>query len=201
MYAILPGLLTGFSIITAIGAQNLFVIRQGLARENVFIVAVVCSISDVILIIVGVSGLGKIIGTHKNLLEFIRWFGVAFLLFYAFRTFAKVLGKNDYNLKASTTNGVIKCIINSLVLSFFNPHVLLDNVFLIGGISTEYKSNKWYFALGAMQSCVFWLFFLGFGAMYFAKYIHNRILWKILDSTITVVLISAAIFLAFHKFN
>ena len=200
MFAIIPGLLAGLSLIIAIGAQNAFVIRQGLTKKFVLLTVLICAISDALLIALGASGLGALIKSNKNILEFVRWFGVAYLLWFAFKSAKSALKKEVLNSAGEASADRKSVILTVLALTFLNPHVYLDTVILLGSISNQFGPDKWFFCIGAMLASFIWFTAIGFGAKSASKFMSRPIFWKILDSLIAVVMLSIATFLAFYNF-
>jgi L-lysine exporter family protein LysE/ArgO len=200
MFAIIPGLLAGFSLIIAIGAQNAFVIRQGLTKKFVLLTVLICAFSDAILIALGASGLGALIKSNKNILEFVRWFGVIYLLWFAFKSAKSVLNKEVLNSAGEASADRKSVILTVLALTFLNPHVYLDTVILLGSISNQFGTDKWFFVIGAMLASFIWFTAIGFGAKSASRFMSQPIFWKILDSIIALVMVSIAAFLAFYNF-
>jgi L-lysine exporter family protein LysE/ArgO len=200
MFAIIPGLLAGFSLIIAIGAQNAFVIRQGLTKKYVLLTVLICAFSDAILIALGASGLGALIKSNKNILEFVRWFGVIYLLWFAFKSAKSVLKKEVLNSAGEASANRKSVILTVLALTFLNPHVYLDTVILLGSISNQFGTDKWFFVIGAMLASFIWFTAIGFGAKSASRFMSQPIFWKILDSIIALVMVSIAAFLAFYNF-
>ena len=200
MFAIIPGLLAGFSLIIAIGAQNAFVIRQGLTKKFVLLTVLICAFSDAILIALGASGLGALIKSNKNILEFVRWFGVIYLLWFAFKSAKSVFKKEVLNSAGEASANRKSVILTVLALTFLNPHVYLDTVILLGSISNQFGTDKWFFVIGAMLASFIWFTAIGFGAKSASRFMSQPIFWKILDSIIALVMVSIAAFLAFYKF-
>lgn len=200
MFAIIPGLLAGLSLIIAIGAQNAFVIRQGLTKKFVLLTVLICAISDALLIALGASGLGALIKTNKNVLEFVRWFGVVYLLWFAFKSAKSALKKEILSSAGEASADRKSVILTVLGLTFLNPHVYLDTVILLGSISNQFGSDKWFFALGATLASFIWFTAIGFGAKSASRFMSRPIFWKILDSIIAAVMLSIAAFLAFYNF-
>lgn len=200
MLAILPGLLTGFSLIIAIGAQNAFVIRQGLRREHVLLIVLICAISDAVLILVGTGGLGRLIQGNETALEIIRWFGVGYLTWFGLRSLRSAF-KNQ-SLQVGEILGVKASVVarTALALTFLNPHVYLDTVILLGSVANQFEDDKWFFALGACISSFIWFTTIGFGARSASRYMSKPIFWKILDTVIAMVMFAIAITLAFYNF-
>ena len=201
MIAVLPGFLTGLSLIIAIGAQNAFVIRQGLARSHVLLVVAICAIADTVLIFLGTGGLGTLIQSQPSALEFIRWFGVAYLTWFGIKSVRSVFTADAMNIDGATSASRSTVIASVLGFTLLNPHVYLDTVILLGSISNQFQDDRWYFALGASLGSILWFSTIGFGAQAASRFMTKPIFWKILDSIIAVVMFSVAIFLAFYNFN
>jgi L-lysine exporter family protein LysE/ArgO len=200
MFAIIPGLLAGLSLIIAIGAQNAFVIRQGLTKRFVLLTVLICALSDAILIALGASGLGALIKSNKNVLEFVRWFGVVYLLWFAFRSAKSALKKEVLNSAGEASADRKSVILTVLALTFLNPHVYLDTVILLGSISNQFGPDKWFFCIGAMLASFIWFTAIGFGAKSASRFMSQQIFWKILDSIVAVIMLSIAALLAFYNF-
>ena len=200
MIALIPGFLTGLSLIVAIGAQNAFVIRQGLLRSHVLLIVIVCSLSDALLIVLGTGGLGKIVQSHPDLLTFIRWFGVAYLSWFGVKSLRSAFRENQLLATGQAEVSWKRILTTVLALTYLNPHVYLDTVIFVGSIANQFESNKWYFALGAYSASVLWFSSIGFGARAASRFMSKPIFWRILDSTIALVMFSIAATLAFYKF-
>jgi L-lysine exporter family protein LysE/ArgO len=198
--AFLPGLLTGLSLIIAIGAQNAFVIRQGLTKKHVLLVVAICAISDALLILLGVAGLGALISGLPWLLEVIRWFGVAYLTWFGIRSI-----RSAFKTQALDASGVQSASAKTVVLSvlgftFLNPHVYLDTVILLGSIGNQFGPDKWWFALGGAVASILWFSSIGFGARAASRFMAKPVFWKVLDLLIAAVMFGIAILLAFYTF-
>lgn len=200
MIALLPGFLTGLSLIIAIGAQNAFVIKQGLLRQHVFLIVLICAISDAVLIFLGTGGLGALVQSNQGLLEVIRWFGVAYLTWFGIKSVKSAFTNQSLEASESPTVSALKVATTALALTWLNPHVYLDTVILLGSVANQFDSDRWYFAIGASVASVLWFTVIGFGARAASKYMSRPIFWKILDSLIAVVMFSIAITLAFFNF-
>lgn len=201
MLAFLPGLLTGLSLIIAIGAQNAFVIRQGLTRKYVLMVVLVCVISDITLMAAGVAGLGALILQVSWLLEVFRWFGVAYLLWFAYGSIKSAF-KNDSLKTGDNHSGSRKQVLLSvLAMTWLNPHVYLDTVILVGSIANTFKDNAWYFGFGAMLGSVLWFFSIGYSAKAMSGIMSKPSFWKVLDLVIAAVMVTIAGLLAFYRFS
>ena len=200
MIAIVPGFLAGLSLIIAIGAQNAFVIRQGLTKKFVLLTVLICAFSDALLIALGASGLGALIKANKNILEFVRWFGVAYLLWFAFKSARSAFKSGVLNSAGEASADKKSVILTVLGLTFLNPHVYLDTVILLGSISNQFGSDKWFFVTGAIFASFLWFTSIGFGAKSASRFMSRPIFWKILDSLIAVIMLSIAVFLALYDF-
>jgi len=201
MNAVIPGLLTGLSLIVAIGAQNAFVLRQGLLKKHVLVMVLICAISDATLIILGVFGLGALISALPWLLEVIRWVGVAFLIWYGSTSLRRFMKNESLKAAESGSRNLKQTVLTTLALTFLNPHVYLDTVIFIGGIANQFGDQKWFFALGAVTASFVWFFSLGFGASKASVLVSKPAFWKILDVFIAAVMYSLAITLAVAKLN
>ena len=201
MNAILPGLLTGLSLIIAIGAQNAFVLRQGLTRKYIIPVLLICSFSDALLISLGTAGLGALIQAIPLLLEILRWLGVAYLTWFGISAVRKVLAKDSLHLTDESSVTLKQTVLMTLGFTFLNPHVYLDTVIFLGSIANQFGDNRWYFALGAMLASFIWFFSLGLTASKMAVVMAKPMFWKILDVFIAAVMFSLAINLAVGKLN
>ena len=200
MLAIIPGFLTGLSLIIAIGAQNAFVIRQGLLRQHILLVVAICAISDAVLIFLGTGGLGTLIQGKPSLLEFIRWFGVIYLTWFGIRSLRSAFKSQSLNAGEGAAISKGKIVATCLALTFLNPHVYLDTVILLGSIANQFEDNRWFFAIGGATASLVWFTAIGFGARSASRFMSKPIFWKILDSIIATVMFTIAITLSFYKF-
>jgi L-lysine exporter family protein LysE/ArgO len=191
------GFLLGAGLIIAIGAQNAFVLRQGLRREHVFAVATICWLSDALLIAAGVAGLGRLVKEQPSLLLWITIAGVAFLLTYGAIAFLRAFQPGRLDPAASTTRTLSATLLTALALTFLNPHVYLDTVVLIGGLSARHTGAAAIaFAAGAALASLTWFYGLGFGARLLAPLLARPAAWRILDIGIAIVMWGIAISLA-----
>ncbi|GAA1694679.1 LysE/ArgO family amino acid transporter [Microbacterium sediminicola] len=249
------GLGLGLSLIVAIGAQNLFVLRQGVRREYVFAVAAICALSDAVLIVLGVSGVGLVLQAVPVLVAVVRIAGCIFLVGYgllaakrAWRPSGDALtladdaapstipapgsgsaevagpafvqaespGRGEVGSPAraegaapasaeatapiaaiATRPRLLTVALTCLALTWLNPHVYLDTVFLLGSVAGTYGDQRWWFALGAAVASVIWFFALGFGARYLGRWLGTPTAWRILDAVIAAVMIAIGISLLF----
>ncbi|MFM1995451.1 MAG: hypothetical protein RLZZ610_968 [Actinomycetota bacterium] len=200
MLAFLPGFLTGLSLIIAIGAQNAFVIRQGLTKKHVLLVVLICAVSDALLIFLGVAGLGALISGLPWLLEIIRWFGVAYLSWFGVKALMSAFKTQSLDASGVQSASAKTVVLSVLGFTFLNPHVYLDTVILLGSIGNQFGPDKWWFAIGGAVASLVWFSSIGFGAKAASRFMSKPIFWKVLDSLIALVMFSIAIMLAFYTF-
>ena len=196
----LSGLGTGAGLIIAIGAQNAFVLRQGLLRQHVLPVVLVCIGGDILCICAGVAGMGALIRTNEWLLEFFRWGGALFLTVYGISAARRAAsGNGSMEISEVGACSFMKAITSCLAFTFLNPHVYLDTVVLLGSIAAQYGEDlKWTFASGALTASVLWFTGLGFGARLLLPIFQNRKAWRILDTLIALVMWAIALTLVFN---
>lgn len=195
MSTFLIGFALGLSLIMAIGAQNAFVLKQGLVKQHVFWVCLICATSDAMLIYAGVFGLGQWIESHPNFVLWMKYFGATFLILYGLRNLISALKGSTGLLPTERTPRALKSIILlCLGFTWLNPHVYLDTVGLLGSISAQY-SNKYAFACGAMSASFIFFFSLGYGARLLRPFFAKPKAWQILEGFIAMVMFSLAILL------
>lgn len=196
----LSGLGTGAGLIIAIGAQNAFVLRQGLLRQHVLPAVLVCIGGDILCICAGVAGMGALIRTNEWLLEFFRWGGALFLTVYGISAARRAAsGNGSMEISEVGAGSLMKAITSCLAFTFLNPHVYLDTVVLLGSIAAQYgKDLKWTFASGALTASVLWFTGLGFGARLLLPIFQNPKAWRILDTLIALVMWAIALTLVFN---
>ena len=196
--AAVQGFLLGLSLILAIGAQNAFVLRQGLRREHVLAVVAVCALSDAVLIIAGVAGFGVVSNAVPWLAGAMRWAGVAFLVVYgALRFMAALQGGAALNPSADAAVPLARVVTTCLILTWANPHVYLDTMGLIGSISTHYVPHQAWFAFGAVLASLSFFAALGFGARLLAPLFATARAWVILEIVVGLTMWVIAAGLAF----
>ena len=199
--ALITGFFTGMSLIVAIGAQNAFVIKQGLLRSHVTLVVFVCSLSDALLIILGTGGLGTIIQSRPDLLDVIRWFGVIYLTWFGFKSVSSALHNETLTASNQSAESWKKVLLTVLAMTYLNPHVYLDTVIFVGSLANQFESQRWYFALGACIASGIWFSAIGYGARSASHLMSKPLFWRVLDSAIAAIMLTLAITLAFYKFN
>jgi L-lysine exporter family protein LysE/ArgO len=198
MNASFEGLLTGLSLIVAIGAQNAYVLRQGLRRSYVGPVVAVCLVSDFVLIIAGVAGIGVIVQHAGWALLGVRWFGVAFLAWYGLSS-AWRARRPASSLSAARGDSAGKPAVvrRAVALTWLNPHVYLDTVLLLGSVANAHGTpGRWWFAVGACLASSLWFIGLGFGARFAAGLLATPRAWQILDLLIAATMLGIAVKLA-----
>jgi L-lysine exporter family protein LysE/ArgO len=191
------GLLTGLSLIVAIGAQNAYVLRQGLAREHIGLVVAICALSDLVLIAAGVAGIGGVVEHAPWVLDVVRWLGAAFLTWYGVSSLLRA--RRAESLRAAegpaTSRGGVAA--RAFALTWLNPHVYLDTVLLLGTIANhEGPTGRWWFAVGAGLASILWFSGLGFGARYASPLLARPRAWQVLDVLIGLVMLLIAVQLA-----
>ena len=200
MIAFSSGILSGLALIIAIGAQNAFVIRQGLQRQHVLTVVLFCAISDALLIAAGTAGLGKVIESAPEVLEIVRWFGVTYLIFFGLKSLRSAFRHNTLTLEQGNLVSRKRTILTVLGLTFLNPHVYLDTVIFLGSIANQFPTDKWFFSAGAMTASFLWFFFIGFGSKMAARFMVKVVFWKVLDLTVAIIMFTLATYLTFYNF-
>lgn len=184
------GMTMGLSLIVAIGAQNAFVLRQGLRNEHVFAVCLACALSDAILIVVGVTSFGKMATWLPWLDPVMRYGGAAFLIWYGARSVRSALRSTKaLTVGASTERGeLVRTLLACLAITWLNPHVYLDTVVLLGTISTQFPGFEFSFAAGAVAASFLFFFALGYGARWLRPVFAKPSAWRLLEAIIALVM-------------
>ncbi len=189
MNAFLSGMGVGASLIIAIGAQNAFVLAQGLRKNHHISVAFLCAMCDAVLIIIGVMGLGAFIAQSPLLIEVMRWGGAAFLVWYGYKNFKNLFTDHQLSKKNLDHTNKNKVLVTTLAITLLNPHVYLDTVVLLGGISLQFNDDlRPLFACGAISASFIWFFTISLGAAWASPYLARPITWKIIDASAAVVM-------------
>ncbi|MCW2840703.1 MAG: amino acid transporter [Aeromicrobium sp.] len=192
--AAVSGLGFGLSLIVAIGAQNAFVLRQGLRREHVLAVVAICAVSDAVLIVTGVAGLGSLLDLAPWLVDVLSLGGAAFLLTYA--VLAARRAWRPAAMRADAGDGATSlwpAVTAALALTWLNPHVYLDTVVLLGSVAGTHGDERWWFGAGAVAGSVVWFTSLGYGARLLEPLFERPLAWRVLDALIAVVMAAIAI--------
>jgi len=196
MNAFISGFSLGFSLILAIGAQNAFVLKQGIKKEHVFVICLVCALSDAVLIFCGVSGFGYLVEQFPSLQTVAKYGGFAFLFIYGLKSFYSAWSmSHELSPLGQPTSSLLKTILMVLAFTWLNPHVYLDTIILLGSVSTKFGSLAPLFGLGAMSASFVFFFSLGYGARILTPIFQKPISWKILEVLIGIVMLSLAFML------
>jgi L-lysine exporter family protein LysE/ArgO len=188
----LAGLLTMASLIVAIGAQNAYVLRTGLARHHVGLVVAVCALSDAVLVLAGVLGVGRVVTEHPTALTWVRWLGAAYLVAFGIRSLLSA--RHPAALRAGdavpSRGGVLATV---LALTWLNPHVYIDTVLLVGSLANQHgPDGRWWFAGGAVTASILWFAGLGFGARMLSPVFARPATWRVLDVSVALVMFAVA---------
>ena len=189
LFAALAGLGMGLSLIVAIGAQNAFVLRQGLRLEHVTAVVAVCAVSDAVLILAGVAGNSWLSARVPDAITVIRLAGAAFLLGYAVLAARRAMRPTSIAVEAAgARTGLLATVAACLALTWLNPHVYLDTVLLLGSVADSHGFWRWWFAVGAAAGSLIWFSALGFGARLLRPLFARPGAWRVLDAVIAAVM-------------
>jgi len=186
----LLGFAAALSLIVAIGAQNAFVLRQGIRDERVLPVVILCAASDLMLIIAGVAGVGALVTSHPQVMTIARYGGAAFLIGYGLLAARRALRPQVMTPSADGPARLSAVLATCLALTFLNPHVYLDTVILLGTLANQQGDKRWLFAAGAAAASVVWFFGLGFGARRLAGLFASPGTWRVLDGLIAVTMVA-----------
>lgn len=189
----IAGFTFGLGLIVAIGAQNAFVLRQGLRREHVGVVVAVCAVSDLALIAAGAAGLGAIVAAHPRVLAAVTILGAGVLLWYGVSAAIRAIrGSGGLEPGADASKGLRETLLTAVALTWLNPHVYLDTVVLLGSVSASY-ATPWAFAVGAGAASIVWFSGLGFGARGLAPLFARPAAWRVFDAVIATAMVSIAV--------
>jgi len=193
---ILFGFATSLSLIVAIGAQNAFVLRQGIRNEHVLPVVILCAVSDLVLIMAGVAGVGALVTAHPQLLTIARYGGAAFLVGYGLLAARRAFRPTTLTPSDAGPASLKSVLLTCLALTFLNPHVYLDTVVLLGTLASQQGDARWRFGAGAAAASLVWFFGLGFGARRLAGLFAKPSTWRVLDGVIALTMIGLGVSLA-----
>lgn len=183
---------TGLSLIVAIGAQNAFVLRQGIRRDAVLAVVGICALSDAVLIALGVGGVGAVVVAWPGALTLVGWIGGGFLLCYGVLAARRVFRPGESGLKAEgeAAGSRRRAVLTCLAMTWLNPHVYLDTVFLLGSIAADRGPLRWTFGIGAVLASLCWFAALGFGARLLSRFLARPAAWRVLDGLVAATMIA-----------
>jgi L-lysine exporter family protein LysE/ArgO len=197
------GAALGLGLIVAIGAQNAFVLRQGLRREHVGAIVAFCALADAALMVAGVAGLAGVLGRNPLLATVLTAGGALFLLVYGVRALQR--SRHPAALLAAEGPAAISlqsALAQTAAFTFLNPHVYLDTVLLVGSVGAQYRDGlQWWFAAGAALSSLLWFTSLGYGARLLAPVFARPRAWQWLDAVIGLVMLVLAVLLATRLFT
>lgn len=187
------GAVLGLTLIVAIGAQNAFVLRQGLRREHVGPIVAFCALADALLMLGGVAGLAKLLGDRPWLATVLTLGGAVFLAVYGLRALWRARKPSALNAaEGQTALSLTQALAQTAAFTLLNPHVYLDTVLLVGSVGAQWGEARWWFAAGAAASSVLWFTSLGYGARWLAPVFARPRAWQVLDAVIGVVMLALA---------
>lgn len=182
---------TGLSLIVAIGAQNAFVLRQGVRRDAVLAVVGICALSDALLIALGVGGVGAVVVAWPGAVRAVGLIGGAFLLCYGALAARRVLRPGTgLRAEGEVVGSRRRAILTCLAMTWLNPHVYLDTVFLLGSLAADRGPLRWTFGLGAALASLCWFAALGFGARLLGRFLTRPTAWRVLDGLVAVTMLA-----------
>ncbi|MFJ8024803.1 LysE/ArgO family amino acid transporter [Streptomyces sp. NPDC096311] len=181
---------TGLTLIVAIGAQNAFVLRQGIRREAVLAVVGICAVSDALLIALGVGGVGAVVVARPEALTVVGLIGGGFLLCYGILAARRVLRPSALEAAAGAAGSRRQTLLACLAMTWLNPHVYLDTVFLLGSLAADRGPLRWTFGLGAALASLCWFAALGFGARLLGRFLARPSSWRVLDGVVAATMIT-----------
>lgn len=189
MIAFFQGFGIGAGLIAAIGAQNSFVLAQGVKKQYIFIVPLVCSIVDIVLIVAGTAGVGTFVSTHPQIAYYASIGGALFLSGYGLKSLYSAFSANILEKSATPNVGIRSIVLTTLALSLLNPHVYFDTIIMLGSISGQFAGGlRLFFALGACSASVLWFFALSLGGSMLEPFFRKPVSWRILDLSICMVM-------------
>jgi L-lysine exporter family protein LysE/ArgO len=179
----------GAGLIIAIGAQNAFVLSQGVRRSYPLLIAAICWWCDCVLILAGMAGLGQAVSTHPQWMRLAAWGGAAFLLVYGFRSMQAALAGGRLETGGPSVITARAAVLTTLAVTLLNPHVYLDTVVLLGSLSGQFAgAGRYAFAAGAITASFVWFFSLSLGARFLAPLFRRPVAWRILDSLVCLTM-------------
>lgn len=195
MHGLIEGFLMGTGLIVAIGAQNAFVLKQGIRREHRFVIAIFCSASDALLIAAGIAGMGFVFTSHPLLTKAVAFAGSAYIAWFAFTCFRSAYRGGALDVKGDgNAVSLRKVVLTLAALTYLNPHVYLDTVVMLGsfGAGREF-ADRIFFGLGAVSASFIWFFSLSYFSRFLAPVFRSERAWRVLDCAIGIVMIYIAV--------
>jgi L-lysine exporter family protein LysE/ArgO len=193
LLAMVAGFGTGLSLIVAIGAQNAFVLRQGIRRHAVPAVVVICAASDAVLIALGVAGVGSVVHAKPVALTIVGLAGGTFLVCYGVLALRRVFRPAALSGEGLPVESTRRAVLTCLTMTWLNPHVYLDTVLLVGSIAATHGALRWDFGLGAVLASVCWFAALGFGARLLRGLFARPSAWRVLDGLVATTMITLGV--------
>ena len=193
---VLTGFATTMALIAAIGAQNAFVLRQGIRGEHVMPVVALCAVSDLVLIFAGIAGFGALIAAHPDVVVVAKYGGALFLIGYGVLAARRAMKPGTLTPSDTAPARLAGVLATCLALTFLNPHVYLDTVILLGALANEHQDSRWLFGVGAVTASVVWFTGLGFGAKRLGRFFATARTWRILDGLIAAMMIALGVVVA-----
>ncbi|MDT5208214.1 MAG: L-lysine exporter family protein LysE/ArgO [Mycobacterium sp.] len=187
------GFIASFTLIAAIGAQNAFVLRQGIRREHVLPVVAMCTVSDIVLISAGIAGIGALISAHPGALNIAKFGGALFLVGYGLLAARRAWRPSSLSPSEKAPARLIEVLVTCAALTFLNPHVYLDTVVLLGALANEHRDERWLFGVGAVTASAVWFVGLGLGARRLAGLFATPMTWRILDGLIAIMMVGLGV--------
>ena len=196
----IQGFGTGGGLIVAIGAQNAFVLSQGVRRNHHLTIALICIVCDAIFISAGVAGFGGAVAGSPILAQWVKWCGAGFLFFYGLGSLRSALRGGRLDTKDQVLGSLRAAIITTLAVTLLNPHFYLDTVILLGGVSSQFHGQgRLYFGIGAVFASTLWFISLSLGGRMLAPLFKKQISWRILDSMVCATMWTIAVSLIINS--
>jgi L-lysine exporter family protein LysE/ArgO len=196
----IQGFGTGGGLIVAIGAQNAFVLSQGVRRNHHLIIALICIVCDAVFISAGVAGFGTAVSANPVLSQWVTWGGAGFLFFYGWGSLRSALRGGSLDKSDRAVRSLKAAVITTLAVTLLNPHFYLDTVILLGGVSSQFHgNNRIYFWAGAVSASTMWFISLSVGGQMLAPAFKKQISWRILDSLVCATMWAIAVSLIMHE--
>lgn len=196
----IQGFGTGGGLIVAIGAQNAFVLSQGVRRNHHFIIALICIVCDAVFISAGVAGFGTFVSTNPTLSHLVAWGGAGFLFFYGVGALRSAMRGGSMEKSDRTVMTLRAAIITTLAVTLLNPHFYLDTVILLGSVSSQFHGeSRLYFWVGAVSASTLWFISLSLGGQMLAPLFKKQISWCILNSVVCATMWTIAALLIIEK--
>lgn len=192
--AFLTGMGTSAGLIIAIGAQNAYLLTQSVRKNHHITIALICAIFDVLLISVGVAGVGTFLNGNQLLMNIAAWGGALFLFSYGFMSFRSLFKSNSLNVLNKSDDSLKKVVLTTLAVTLLNPHVYIDTIVLMGGISAQFQDNaRLYYAIGACASSIIWFYLLATAGAKLQGFFKKPLTWKMLDGAMGVIMWSVGL--------